>query len=261
MALSIAFADSKVNIVQHGELQGLKFYKIGDLKLVTKFLEIEITKNLTTLENALLEMADILHDFIKEAKENHTVYLEEHPQDTKQIEELKQHWRELEGLEKLKDLKRYEFDDLTRGVDSSQLGKTRKRRWIPDPKKDLEIFRNRINELTYQVQNYQTKLGEFAGENKASFEEINRKVQLEVLHTKIVRIEKSLEAIIVMQIQNRLNTHLVSYDEFRGLLKYQEEFLTEDEELPYGYQINKYFSNLEIRQEIFENVSLSVMSL
>lgn len=169
----------------------------------------------------------------------------------------------MDDTKELLSLKKLELLDITcdwtsisepiKSTEEPALSHSRKKRNLvaPDLRQTLVDMIIYINGVSGAVLKHSIDHRNTTEINNKIYEDIKKKVIRQTLHTKIVAIEKMIEAIIAVQMQNKLNNHLVSFEEFQKLLMNvtAENPLGENEEIPFD-SIHKYFYSLKTMHEV-----------
>lgn len=225
------------------------------MKLITKFYQLNFYIDLSIIENEI-ELAD---EFITEMKVNYS-------KDENFI-------KEMDNAKELIELKKLEFLDITCDlnkikVNSSKIkgysSKSRSKRWFtPKLRDELQIMKNFVDKLSEKIWEYEKDFKDTKNITQSEFDDITKTIAKQALHTKIVKIEEMIEAIITTQVQNRLNNYLVSLETFDSTLA---SFMIENsidhdvEELPYDSN-HKYYQMIKAKHEVNQvNIEFRVLN-
>lgn len=157
--------------------------------------------------------------------------------------------KDMDEIKKLIEIKELEVMDITCDLQSITVSKqTRKKRFAPDLRAELEEMQNFMNEIIKKVAHQVNDLN-MTKEIGEKVVEFSKTIFRQNMLTQLVSIEKSIEAIITLQTQQRLNSDLVSFEDFQVQLSEIKESIMENEELPYD-KINKFYYNIKATHEI-----------
>lgn len=144
------------------------------------------------------------------------------------------------------DIKMSEYLDITGGLEvpleAPEEINHREKRYIKD---GLETMADYVNNLTTSLNIFEDLFGNTSKIMNSTALNIAKHNSIHVLMRKSGEIEARFDAIIGVQIQERLSTYLVSFDEFEVKKDEIEESLSDDVELPFG-SLNEYYHNLKV---------------
>lgn len=164
--------------------------------------------------------------------------------------------KKLTEVEKFVDLKLKEYLDITSGLEPfEEPQNNREKRHIIEGLNAMGFY---INNLTKTLHNFEKDFNETSKIQHETALTIDKDNNVHRLQRLAGHIETRFDAIIGVQIQERLSSYLVSFDKFEVEKNKIENSLGDDEELPFA-SINEYFHNLKVRHEIVSrNLILSI---
>lgn len=229
-----------------GELEGLRFEKIGDIKLITKFHTLHFHINIS-------DVVVIIN--------NASEYLELVEKHYKTDEFL------VENLEKLRtnlELRSVELADILYGlVQKTPINVLkRSKRGLFDSlslehgeqiKKDLDVLTKTVNDLIDSNNGLKAYSTNLTIRYNKTIEELGKRNSVAIINKLHDEAEMKIKAIINLLTQERLSGEIVTLREFEKSLRNIEANLTNDEELPYTKVID-YFYNIPAAHKVEGNI-------